>query len=89
MYRPRRELLHKREEFTGFYLRFFHGVYSNPYPVNTTTSGRRQYDVRHVAVVVVTTPFRFDIVYSSARRRADVGHEQTMSTRRRADVHTC
>ena len=34
-------------------------------PVNTTTSGRRQYDVRHVAVI--------DVVCSSARQRADVG----------------
>jgi len=51
----------------------------NEYPVNTTTSGRRQYDVRHVAVIDVgTTSYRRRLLIgpTAGRRRADAARRR-------------
>ena len=64
-------------------------------PVNTTTSGRRQYDVRHVAVIDVgTTSYRRRLLIGPAAGRCgatsanDVGptSERDVAFRRRPDV---
>ena len=57
-----------------------------PSPVNTTTSGRRQYDVRHVAVIDVgTTSYRRRLLIGPAAGRcgAASGRRRLMTSGRR------